>query len=601
MPDVSHRRSLKPTAAQDGGTSAGAKLNTPMRYSYATMSKAMIFRAEPGLTSIFEERAEHLSAEELRAWTAEADRDRGLLRKLTGPGAKLLSGPRGSGKSTLLRRAYFDLTDDSHALAVYVNFSKSLALEPLFHKQANALQIFRQWVIYKLVIGVSEAIQDRQRLKLLSRLATVGRRFVHDLETGSTNVAPDPLLAPSELLLLLEDWTSEAGRNRCVLLLDDAAHAFSPEQQREFFEIFRALRSRLVSAKAAVYPGITSYSPFFHVGHEAEILQAWYEPDSDEYLQIMRSVAQKRLPAELYGRFEKREEILDYLAIASFGIPRGFLNMLSFVLGVEEDANARPTRRKAEQAVELHAESVRNIFRALKGKLPRYKRFIDLGIELQSAAIGLLRNYNRAKEPGPHKTPVIAILEPLGPELERILAMAEYAGLARKLTPVSRGVKGTFQRYSFHYSVVISENALALGKSYQLTSVTKSLSRTDAHAFVRTKGTSLLGDGFENRCILDLAPCPNCGTPRSSQDARFCVKCGAELKDVSLYEELVQSPIDHLPLTPNKIKGLKEHTNISTVQDILLDEEATEIRRVPYVGPVWASRIKNAAQEFVSV
>src|SRR5262245_51006634 len=120
------------------------------------MNKSAVFEAEPGLTSIFEERAEHLSADELRAWTAEGDRDRGLLRKLTGPGAKLLSGPRGSGKSTLLRRAYFDLTDDDHALAVYVNFSQSLALEPLFHKQANALQIFRQWVIYKIVVGVHD-------------------------------------------------------------------------------------------------------------------------------------------------------------------------------------------------------------------------------------------------------------------------------------------------------------------------------------------------------------------------------------------------------------------------------------------------------------
>ena len=79
------------------------------------------------------------------------------------------------------------------------------------------------------------------------------------------------------------------------------------------------------------------------------------------------------------------------------------------------------------------------------------------------------------------------------------------------------------------------------------------------------------------------------------------MRCGSELKDVSLYEELVQTGIEQLPLTANKIEGLRAHTKIRTVQDVLLDEETTEIRKVPYVGPVWASRIRNAAQEYVSV
>jgi hypothetical protein len=79
------------------------------------------------------------------------------------------------------------------------------------------------------------------------------------------------------------------------------------------------------------------------------------------------------------------------------------------------------------------------------------------------------------------------------------------------------------------------------------------------------------------------------------------VKCGAELHDVSIYEELVNSPIDKLPLTRNKLSGLKKYSSIRTVQDVLLDEETREVRKVPYVGPVWAARIRNAAQEYVSV
>ena len=435
-------------------------------------------------------------------------------------------------------------------------------------------------------------------------LAQVGAESVGLYPTAETGQEPPKtsrLISPSELLILLEDWSRSVGLSRCVLLLDDAAHAFSPEQQRDFFEVFRALKSRHVAAKAAVYPGITSYSPYFHVGHEAEVLEAWYTPDDDAYLTTMRSVAQTRLPKSLYDRFDGKTEIIDFLALASFGLPRGFLNMLSYVLGVEENANVRPTRRSAEQAVALHAESVRNIFSALRDKLPRLKKFVDVGLELQRAMAHALRSFNSTKAPGREKTPVVAIAEPITTEISRILGMAEYAGILRRGSSVSRGVKGVFQRYTLHYSIVLVENSLSLGKSYTLDDANRSLGSTSAHAFVRVQIPGLLGADFADRCTIDLAPCDKCGTPRISQDARFCMKCGAELKDVSIYEELIHAGIEKLPLTPNKIHGLKANTSLRTVQDILLDQEGIEIRKVPYVGPVWTSRIQTAAQEYVSV
>ncbi len=290
------------------------------------------------LTAIFEERAENLNEDELWKWSAETDRDRALLVKLKGSGAKLLSGPRGSGKSTLLRKAYFALLEEGQALPAYVNFSRSLALEPLFHTTANAPQVFQQWVIHKIVFGVWDAVKiiSNSVPPSLDQIAAESAEYIHRLETGQDPPKTSRLLSPSELLILLESWSKAVGLSRCVLLLDDAAHAFSPEQQRDFFEVFRTLKSRHVAAKAAVYPGITSYSPYFHVGHEAELLEAWYTPDDEAYLTTMRSVAQTRLPKNLYDRFEGRTEIIDFLALASFGLPRGFLNMLSYVLGVRD-------------------------------------------------------------------------------------------------------------------------------------------------------------------------------------------------------------------------------------------------------------------------
>lgn len=386
-------------------------------------------------------------------------------------------------------------------LGVYVNYSRSLALEPLFHTRANALQLFRQWVLMKIVEGVARAFSDR-RLDVpagLTTLADAARSVIHSLERGDdpseNNVTT---IAPSELLELLEEWTAAAGLRRCVLFLDDAAHAFSADQQRDFFEVFRELRSRRVAGKAAVYPGITTYSPNFHVGHEAEVLEVWYRPEESDYLPLMRSIAERRLPPSLYARFTGREELLDLLALASFGLPRDFLTMLSHVLDIDDGALSGPTRSRAMGAVSEHAESIRGVFRALSVKLPRYKHFVEIGRELETAITTNLQQFNRSKELD-GKAVVIAVEEPLGEKLSRVVRMLEYAGILRRIESVSRGVKGVFQRFVVHYAVIINENSLSLGKSFATADIVAALRERDAHAFARAKPTSLLGNGFEDR------------------------------------------------------------------------------------------------------
>lgn len=310
------------------------------------------------LASVFEERAENLSWNELKSWTTYTPREHHIIKRLKGPGAKLLTGPRGSGKSTLLKTAYYQLLAAKEAFPVYVNYSKSLALEPLFHQRADAIQLFRQWVLWKVVAGLAQAFLDAgQALPLpLVDVTARGKVILRSFESGVGSNNVDALMTPSELLELLETASGHFGSERCVLLMDDAAHAFSPEQQREFFEVFRELRSRRVACKAAVYPGITSYSPNVHVGHEAELLEAWSQPEEDDYLEGMRKLVTRRLPAEYSDALKDKQEIVDYLALAAFGLPRAFLNMLADVFDVDGSENARPSKLKAERAVAGQAQ-----------------------------------------------------------------------------------------------------------------------------------------------------------------------------------------------------------------------------------------------------
>ena len=454
------------------------------------------------LASVFEERAEHLSKEELTAWTQETPRAKEIIAKLKGPGAKLLSGPRGCGKSTYLRKAYFDLLESGDTLSIYINYARSLALEPMFHHRADAIQVFRQWVLAKIVVETIKTFTTMAKAipKDLEAFGDNAERLIHDLEVGILEALPADALTPSGLLQLLEAWTREHGFRRCVLFMDDAAHAFSPDQQREFFEIFRSLRSRVVAAKAAVYPGITSYSPNFHVGHEAELVEAWHPADDPSYAQTMRAMAKRRLPGTLYRQLASKIELIDYLALASFGIPRGFLNMLQQLLSVEEgEITSRATRSLADAAVKSHAESVRGIFVALKSKLPRFKHFITVGLDVERAMAASLRTFNHDRDLT-SKATVVAILEPIEKELERIISLLEYAGLLRTLDKVSRGEKGTFRRYSLHYAIVLVENSLSLGKSNSVENSVVALSKRDAHAFVRVRSLGLLGEDFIDHC-----------------------------------------------------------------------------------------------------
>jgi ABC-type hemin transport system ATPase subunit len=569
---------------------------------------AALLSSDSRLTSLFEERAEFLSRADFNDWTQITPDNKKVVAKLKSPGAKLLTGPRGSGKSTLLRAAYFDMLDGQTVLPVYVNYARSLALEPLFHRNANALAMFRQWVLLKIVVGVRETFQDLGIAApgQLADMVDEAERYIDELGAGQEPAAMSSMVSPAAVIRHLERWASEAGRRRVVLLLDDAAHAFSQQQQREFFELFRELRSGRLAAKAAVYPGITYYSPTMHVGNEFELVEAWYRPDADDYLATMRALLQRRLPPSLLARFEGREELVDFLALASFGIPRGFLVMLRQVLGVEEDDESAeadlptPTKLAADRAVSAYAQSVRDIFSSLADKMPRYRHFVEVGSELEHTMASRLARFNVNRKSG-SKAVVIGLSEPLGAPLSRVLAMLEYAGLVRMMDSVSRGEKGVFQRYELHWAVVIHENALSLGRSVSTAAVIDALTARDAHAFVRSRGTTLLGADFEKRCTLDLAPCQNCGTARISEEAQFCMNCGRPLTEASIYEELLKAPIDRLPLTSKKIDGLKEHSAVRTVGDILLDDESREIRQVPYIGPVWSQRIHRYAEEYVSV
>lgn len=557
------------------------------------------------LEALYTLRAEDLAEEDLERFTAEVPGDESILRRLMGPGPKLLKGPRGSGKSNYLKRAYFRLRNRDDVVVAYINYSQHLALEPLMLRSERALEHFRQWLVYKIIIALAEGLED-DAPKELRKLSTDGKKFVNELQT-SVGKAPKFVpraIAPAELLALIEGWTEQTGRSRAVLLMDDAAHAFMQQQQREFFEVFRALRSRTVACKAAIYPGVTSYSPFFNVGHEAEEIEVWIRTDSPEYLDAMHAIFEARFPDALQGSV--RRELVDLAAYASFGLPRNFLNILSDSLGDPEDDDedgvnfAAPTLRKVRDAIRENASRVRSLFEEVSRKLPRYDNFIQVGMEAQGAMIGAIRTTNRQRGRGNAKYIGMAIAQPWDAELSQVVSLMEYAGIVRRLGPVSRGTD-RYEKVQIHTSLLIADNALGLPQTPSAEDHNAALRRQSADDFVRRQPNGVLTAEMSERCRLNLSPCPKCNSPRISEDSVFCYKCGTALTEQSVYIELLSSPIESLLLTPIKLERIRERTNLRTVQDVILDEAGAQLRTVPSIGKTWSARIKARADEFVTL
>jgi hypothetical protein len=550
---------------------------------------------------VFVEQAEYLEDDSFNQWHAEHPDEDKILRKLTQGGAKLISGPRGCGKTTLMLKGFHAmLRNPEAAFPVYVNYKRSLSIEPIYKSGTDGTYWFNQWVILKLYLGIYETLNRLGSSVQMSISKEEASKAASLLEmSNASNVNLRSLSVPGveeDLLRVVE----KLNRNRCVLLLDDAAHAFSVDQQRDFFDFYRQIKSQLISPKAAVYPGVTNYSSSFHVGHDAEQIDVWIKPDRDAYLGFMREFIETRFPPDLANTI-KSSETIDLLSYASFGIPRALLNMLQ-ELSIEKDGELvgiNLNRTDVLRAIKQLFANTKKLFTSLSTKLPVYARFISTGETILNNSSRLVKAYNKGKPTDRQSVSVAVASEDLTHELSKVFSLFQYAGLCTpKEELVSRGEKGRFQIFTLHYAGLIDANALIGAKSLNIHDYVTAFSKRNAHEFTRTRAASLIGhtgDAF----ALSLPPCSVCRTPRLFEDAKFCAKCGSPLTAPSTYLALMNADIDKLPLTKNRIEKIKEQSAIRKIKDILFDHEHRALLGVDRIGRYWAARIVRLAEEFV--
>lgn len=482
------------------------------------------------------------------------------------------------------------------ALPVYINYGKSMHLEPAFHKRGDAAGIFEDWLAARVITEFAASVDEQP--PDLAEMDSRAREFVNDAEQGrwpSERVFPGTTI----LALRLEEWARNANRERVVLLMDDAAHAFVPEQQEIFFEWVRTLRTRRLTYKAAIYPGATGFSRNFNVGHDAKIIDAWIQTDRATYLPFMREIFQKRV-----GDYPKgvSEEVVDLFAAAAFGNPRGFLSMIEQFL-LETPSHSR-TQSKATQIINAHATHVHSLFRQLEAKFPAYRNYVAAGELVLGRMIGKLGSLNQERrgKAATHQAVEVLIRRPVGPKLDTILKLLEYSGCVRTSEQSVKYGDGTqYFRVGVHGALLMANAAVNAGRTPSLSDRANSVLRGPLqYSGTRASVDAILDPRLAETCVLEAGVCSNCGKPRTSLEARYCPYCGNRFGGQSRYEDLIKAPIEALDITPLKKKRLSMG-RFSVVGDVLADQGLERLQKIQSVGPIWARRIMDAAEEFVSV
>lgn len=559
--------------------------------------------------NIFIEQAEYINEDLFKKWNIDHPDEEVIVKKLSQGGAKLITGPRGCGKTTLMLKTYYKLCSQKRGstLAIYVNFKTSLKIEPLYRKNINASYWFNQWLLLKIYQGLYKTLDniniEPPKDLLLNKVQIDD--VINKIELGfMEKVNMDTILTISMLEEEIKKILTCTNKNHCVLLLDDAAHAFSVEQQYDFFEFFRQIKSRIISPKAAIYPGITNYSSTFHVGHDAEEIDVWIKPEMANYSEFMLKILERRLPRYIYNKLSEQLDLLYIICYSSFGIPRALLNMVSSlykdktVNGIEE-YEVKFTRQTVMKAISQTYTQVMNIFLSLKDKLPIYEKFVISGEHIFIKMVEEIKEYNKERSID-EQCVTIAIKKPLPSELSKVIEFFQYAGLVMYKKELSKGEKGVFELYDIHYSALIERNAFMGKKSIKSMDLAIALRKRNAHSFKRITANVLIGtDDIRSIFPLSLPPCPVCGTPRASEHTKFCGECGTALKTASIFEELVSNDISKLPLTTKRVQSIKKHSRIRTIKDILMDNDNRELRGVPQIGPYWAEKIYSYAEEYI--
>lgn len=216
-------------------------------------------------------RTEELEESQLKELYVETETDNDILNKLKSRSPVLLVGSRGMGKSFLFKISQLQLLDNfskDRIFPVFLTFRSASLVQT-----GNKIQ-FELWMLNKICTVIIRELKRQGMItgnkwafgniagvegnnsSTIDTLLEINKKFENSWKNPGEIIDVKGVPTIDDLMNIIEDLCWELEIRRFVIYIDEAAHIFIPEQQRQFFSIFREIRSAYVKCNAAVYPGV---------------------------------------------------------------------------------------------------------------------------------------------------------------------------------------------------------------------------------------------------------------------------------------------------------------------------------------------------------
>lgn len=425
-------------------------------------------------------RTEDFRQDEIVKYYYDASSERKIIESLKSRSPVVLVGSRGVGKSLLLRVAEQELSDQfekDRVFPIYISFSRSSLIQTEDGRQ------FHHWMLARLCARIIRSLKQAglmtslkggssilagERLTSLEkekfRIEEIVEEFEASWENENGRVSLSGLPDIEDFKEAIEDLCCELKIKRFCILFDEAAHIFIPEQQRQFFTLFRDLRTPYLSCNAAVYPGVTFFGDTFQIEHDASFIHIERDIQSPDYIETMREIVAMQADSNLMRNISQNSANFSVLAYASNGNPRVLLKTI-----------ARASKLNSTQVNEVIREYYRTEVWSehtdLADKYPGHRIFVDWGRDFAESVVvpDLKEKNDRSRSAGGKTSCSFWIHRDCPKSVSEALRLLAYTGIVSvdaKGIKASRGEVGT--RYSVSPGCLFALESNPVGSALQI-------------------------------------------------------------------------------------------------------------------------------------
>lgn len=514
-------------------------------------------------------RAEDFAPREIARFFVETAADRAIIEQLKGRSSIVLQGSRGVGKSFLLKMAQYELDasfDSDSVLPVYLVFNKAGLL------QSSDANQFKHWMLAKICNRIIRAAKQHGLIaagsSVLSslgsgaddeargtRLEMLETAFEDSWRNAGSAVAVSEPIDPQDVKDSVEDLCSGVSLRRIVLLVDEAAHIFIPQQQRDFFTLMRDLRSPFLSVKAAVYPGVTAYGDSFQLTHDATMLSVDRQIFDEHYVPSMAEIVIKQAP-ELSEPIRRQGEVFAAIAFSASGNPRLLLKTLARSLPLTSTSASKTLR-------EYYREAIWSEHSALGDRYSGHRQLVDWGRDFLERQV--IPEQHRKNQQATETQLAIWVHRDVPASVKEALRLLCYSGILQEGGSGLRSTRsGTGQRYYLNCGCAVAIDGDPISYATRLRQ-TVSIKRWTEF-------------GANNPVYRDI----------EGLDPETLSGAGSEVLD-----RLLTNSIETLDLTDFQKAKLRE-LDFRTVGSVLAATEQ-DFQTAKWVGPTRSRQMINAA------